>query len=54
MGVAVEFVPPLEMPMVVALHVPVAIVPRVVIEAEPANGDAPTLLYEIVFASEPS
>ena len=33
---------------------PDAKVPTIVIKEEPANGEAPILLYEIVFANDPS
>ncbi len=33
---------------------PLVNVPTVVIKEEPANGEAPILLYEIVFAHDPS
>ena len=46
-------VPPYATPTVVPFHVPLVKVPTVVSELEPAKGDAPTLLYDIVCAAEP-
>ena len=40
--------------MAVPLHIPEVIVPTVVKELDPANGEAPIELYEIVFAADPS
>ena len=39
--------------MTFAFHVPLAIVPTVVMAPEPAEGAAPIVLYEIVIGDEP-
>ena len=46
-------VPPFATAIVVPLQVPLVIVPTVVNDDDPAKGDAPTLLYDIVFATDP-
>ena len=46
-------VPPLATAIVVPFQVPLEMVPKVVIEVEPAKGAAPIELYEIVFIAEP-
>lgn len=46
-------VPPLAIAIVVPFHVPLVIVPTVVSDVLPANGDAPMVLYEIVTDDEP-
>ena len=46
-------VPPFEIDIEVPLQTPVVIVPKVVIEVAPADGEAPIELYEIVFTAVP-
>lgn len=46
-------VPPYATPIVLPFHVPLAIVPTVVSDDDPARGDAPTVLYDTVMADDP-
>lgn len=46
-------VPPFAIAIEVPFHTPVVMVPNVVIEVEPADGEAPIELYEIVFTAVP-
>lgn len=46
-------VPPFATVIPVAFHVPVVILPSVVIEVDPIVGAAPMVLYEIVFTADP-
>jgi hypothetical protein len=46
-------VPPYPTPIVLAVHVPAVTVPTVVKLEEPANGDAPMVLYDTVIAVPP-